>query len=76
MTQDEINQLEWENPANWSLLTYSSARDSRRFVPKRKGIGVTINFGHTNGKVTFVVILLLLMLPLMIYILVRVVDKK
>ena len=48
MTQDEINQDEWENPANWSLLTYRSPRDTRFFVPKRRGIGATVNFGHSK----------------------------
>lgn len=51
MTQDEINQHEWENPANWSPLTYRSPHDTRFFVPKRRGIGVTVNFGHSKyGK--------------------------
>jgi uncharacterized membrane protein len=53
MTQDATNQSEWENPANWTLLTYNSPRDSRIFVPKRRGFGWTLNFGHTNGKILF-----------------------
>jgi uncharacterized membrane protein len=52
VTQEEINQREWGNPANWSPLTYSSPRDTRFSVPKRKGFGVTANFGHSKyGKI-------------------------
>ena len=29
MNQDEINQAEWNNPENWTLLCYCSPRDSR-----------------------------------------------
>lgn len=76
MTQDEINQREWENPANWSVLTYSSPRDSRVFVPKRRGVGVTMNFGHKNGRISFLVVLALLVLPALIYTLVIVVGEK
>jgi uncharacterized membrane protein len=53
MTQNDINQGEWDNAANWSVLTYNSPRDSRVFVPKRRGFGWTVNFGNPNGKVVF-----------------------
>jgi uncharacterized membrane protein len=53
MTQDDINQSEWSNPANYTALTYNSPKDSRLFVPKRRGIGWTINFGHAAGKLVF-----------------------
>ena len=76
MTQDQINQLEWENPENWSFLTYNSPRDSRIFVPKRRGVGVTMNFGHKKGKLSFVLLLVLLALPAMVYALLMVVGKK
>ena len=76
MTQDDINRSEYENPANWSLLTYSSTKDSRIFVPRRRGVGVTMNFGHKKGKVSFIVILALLALPVMIFTLVVIVGKK
>ena len=49
MNQDEINQQEWSNPNNWSLLTYKSKRDSRVLVPKSFGFGWTINFGNRKG---------------------------
>ena len=76
MTQDDINESECENPANWSFLTYSSPRDSRVFVPKRRGVGVTMNFGHKNGRIVFLAILALVALPPLIYTLVVVVGKK
>lgn len=53
MTQNDINQGEWENRENWTILTYNSPRDSRLFVPKRRGYGWTINFGHSRGKILF-----------------------
>ena len=58
MTQDAINQSEWDDPANWTVLTYNSPRDSRIFVPKRRGLGWTLNFGQTGGKILFAVFLL------------------
>jgi uncharacterized membrane protein len=54
MSQDIINQAEWENPDNWSgprmLSHYFSKRDSRLWVPKQiPGLGWTLNFGHRRG---------------------------
>jgi uncharacterized membrane protein len=49
MSQDEINQNEWSNPKNWSLFAYRSRLDSRFFVPKRRGMGQTMNFGHKSA---------------------------
>ncbi len=62
MTQDNINQSEWNNPANWSVLKYNSPRDSRLFVPKRRGFGWTVNFGNKSGKFVFGAFLALPML--------------
>jgi len=59
MTQNDINQSEWDNPANWTILTYNSPRDSRTFVPKRRGFGWTLNFGHASGKILLGVFLAL-----------------
>lgn len=53
MTQDQINQAEWENPNNWSdtlVGMYFSKRDSRTWVRKRSpGLGWTLNLGHPAG---------------------------
>ena len=54
MTQEEINQAEWENPDNWTgpkgLRIYFSKKDSRCFVLKQvKGLGPTMNLGKTSG---------------------------
>jgi uncharacterized membrane protein len=54
VTQDEINQAEWENPDNWSgpkgLSIYFSKKDSRCFVPKQiRALGPTMNLGKTSG---------------------------
>jgi uncharacterized membrane protein len=67
MTQDEINQSEWNNPKNWSALTYRSRQDSRLFVPKRSGIGATINFGHKYGKLFFIGLLAVAIVPVVIW---------
>ena len=47
--QDEINQLEWENPDNWSSI-YFSKKDTRTVVPKKNPKhGWTINFASASG---------------------------
>lgn len=50
MTQDQINQAEWENTANWSSTlfgVYFSKRDTRVWVPKRiPSWGWTLNLGN------------------------------
>jgi uncharacterized membrane protein len=66
MTQDEINLNEWNNPENWSALTYGSRIDSRLFVPKRSGIGATINFGHRFGTLVLVGLLAVALVPIAI----------
>lgn len=55
MTQDEINETEWENPDNWTkgsklLCIYFSHKDSRTWVPKRiRWMGSTLNLGKPAG---------------------------
>lgn len=67
MTQDEIDQAEWDDPSNWShpvFGVYFSKRDSRVWVPKRTpSWGWTLNMGHPTGLWWLVG---LLMLPWMI----------
>ena len=53
MTQNEINQSEWNQPGNWSALTYASRRDRRIMVPRRRGIGWTLNFGNSKARWLF-----------------------
>lgn len=64
MTQDEINQGEWNNGQNWSIGIYRSKADSRPLVPKRRGFGWTLNFGNPNGRLVFFA---LLSVPLVIF---------
>jgi uncharacterized membrane protein len=59
MTQDRINQSEWDNLQNWSTGVYRSQADCRMFVPKRRGIGLTLNFGNRRAVTVFVVLLAL-----------------
>lgn len=51
MYQDNLNESEWENPANWwGGLLYHSQRDNRTWVPKRvPSFGETINIGRPLG---------------------------
>ncbi len=65
MTQDDIDQAEWNNAQNWSWLGYGSGRDSRMFVPKRWGFGWMVNFGSQRGAVIFLVLLSILVLCLL-----------
>ncbi len=48
--QDQINEMEWLNPNNWSGGIYFSKYDSRVWVPKqRPWMGSTVNVGHPAG---------------------------
>ena len=55
MNQQEINQAEWENPANWTagskmLCIYFSHKDSRIWVPKRiPWMGTTLNLAKPEA---------------------------
>jgi uncharacterized membrane protein len=51
MKQDDINEMEWRNPDNWTwrgpLGLYASKRDTRLIVPKATPLmGFTLNFAH------------------------------
>lgn len=58
MTQHDIDNAEWHNPANWHggvLGVYYSRHDSRTIVPKPlHWLGATINFARP-GAIAFVV---------------------
>jgi uncharacterized membrane protein len=62
MEQHEIDQAEWNNPANWYgrwLGIYHSKRDSRLWVPKRKPImGWTVNTARPSGLALLIGVLL------------------
>ena len=62
MDQEQINQAEWENPANWSgprwLALYFSKTDTRTLVPKRIPLmGWTVNLGRTGGMLLLLAVL-------------------
>lgn len=60
MTQHEINEREWNNPANWTWAHsfYHSKRDTRVIVPKwRRWAGWTFNFAHQGAWWCMVAIL-------------------
>ena len=70
MSQEEINQKEWENQNNWHglkwLSVYCSKKDTRIFVPKQipwMGLGLkkaTPNFGHPLGALSFILVIAIL----------------
>lgn len=66
MSQSEINESEWSKPQNWSLYAYRSRADNRFFVPKRRGFGVTINFGHKSALLYILGFTALILSPLII----------
>jgi len=66
MNQDQLNESEWSKPENWSLFTYSSRVDSRFLVPKRRGFGVTMNFGHKSAALYIIGFMALILSPLII----------
>jgi uncharacterized membrane protein len=47
--QPDINSQEYADPKNWHGPLYASRRDSRIVVPKKKGMGVTVNFAKPLG---------------------------
>jgi uncharacterized membrane protein len=57
---------EWRNKApqeaeSWYYgIFYYNKRDSRLFLPKRTGLGWTINFAHPLGIVLMILIILLI----------------
>ena len=54
MTQKEINEAEWRDPANWRggwLGLYFGKDDTRILVPKRRPMfGFTVNLARREGK--------------------------
>lgn len=64
MKQDDINEIEWRNPANWTwqgpLGLYASKRDTRLVVPKAvPQMGLTLNFAHPACMCVLLAIVLL-----------------
>ena len=61
-SQPEIDEAEWQNPANWRFgLFYYSPRDSRPWVPKRsmygrRRYGGTPNFAKPSARQHLMVI--------------------
>ena len=48
----------------WSAgFLYTNPDDPALFVPKRYGLGWTLNFGHPQAKLLLIVLLLLVLLP-------------
>jgi uncharacterized membrane protein len=58
LSQKEIDEREWSNPQNWHCTFYFSRKDSRTFVPKRRGYGSTVNFAR-RGTLWFFFFLML-----------------
>lgn len=60
---DELDHL-WSDPANWAQgVFYRCATDPRLMVPKRVGIGYTINIAHQRAWFLFIGLLVVLTAP-------------
>ncbi len=57
-SQTEIDDREWADPQNWHWTFYVGRKDSRTFVPKRRGNGTTLNFARW-GAIAFLALVLL-----------------
>ncbi|MGZ3640441.1 MAG: DUF5808 domain-containing protein [Ktedonobacterales bacterium] len=50
----------------WHGVFYINPDDPDLFVPKRYGLGWTINFGHPKSRLVLLALLLLVLLPLLV----------
>jgi uncharacterized membrane protein len=46
-----------ESDEGWNVLYYSNAKDDRLWLPKRNGLGWTINFAHRLAWPAFLLLL-------------------
>jgi uncharacterized membrane protein len=53
----------------WGGVVYSNRDDPELFVPKRSGLGWTVNFAHPGGKLILTFLLLLLLVPVVLQLL-------
>lgn len=61
-TTDELKKL-WQDSGHWSGAYYRCPEDPRLVVPKRKGVGWTINLGHPRGKESLAMLVIGGLLP-------------
>jgi len=73
MTQNEINEKEWERQTNWKyFLFYYSEEDTRVWVPKKpKWMGWTLNFAKKQSYIWSFVLLFIPIAILLIIVLLR-----
>lgn len=58
----DVDAASREDDRNWlGGFIYNNPDDPNLFVPKRFGIGWTVNFGHPRGKMILVAALLLIL---------------
>jgi hypothetical protein len=62
MSTEELEKL-WQDSNHWSGAYYRCPKDPRLVVPKRKGVGWTINLGHPKGKASLVMLVICGLLP-------------
>ncbi len=48
------NELDIEDDEYWTMFMYCNPHDKRVWVPKKVGIGLTINLGRTAGKIIMI----------------------
>ena len=67
MNQNEINEREWNNPANWggAMGFYSSRADSRLVVPKpNASMGWTLNMAKPAAWMLILLLVVVVLAPL------------
>lgn len=62
MSSEELEKL-WQDSDHWSGPYYRCPEDPRLVVPKRKGVGWTINLGHPKGKASLAMLVTSGLLP-------------
>lgn len=62
MSTEELEKL-WQDSDHWSGAYYRCPEDPRLIVPKRKGVGWTINLGHPKGKASLTMLVICGILP-------------
>lgn len=68
--QGDGSMIDRLDERNWYLgVFYYNPDDPAAFVPKRFGLGWTINFGHPGGKVIAGLMIVMILLPIALAIL-------
>jgi len=62
MSTEELEKL-WQDSTHWSGAYYRCPEDPRLVVPRRKGVGWTINLGHPKGRASLTMLVICGLVP-------------